>query len=127
MQAFAKMTTTAAFSDARYLSGDLDMDEASPIESNWDELVAAGKEFGKARNLQASAQKFQEAYDLSRSFSHTDDRRAESAYFLAYARYVQKQLRTRTIRWQERSAEKMFGHLLHAWCYLQGLRRTRSR
>ena len=77
------------------------MDEASPIESNWDELVAAGKEFGKARNLQASAQKFQEAYDLSRSFSHTDDRRAESAYFLAYARYVQKQLRTASTLFKE--------------------------
>ncbi|MBI1272140.1 hypothetical protein GC174_17065 [bacterium] len=56
----------------------------------WQKLVGEGKSAGRARDLHGSALKFQDAYDLSRSFEKNDPRRGESAYYLAYARYVEQ-------------------------------------
>lgn len=56
----------------------------------WQKLVNEGKNAGRQRDLRGSASKFQDAYNVSRSFERDDPRRGESAYYLAYARYVEQ-------------------------------------
>lgn len=56
----------------------------------WEKLVSEGKNAGRARDVHGSASKFQDAYNVSRSFERNDPRRGESAYYLAYARYVEQ-------------------------------------
>lgn len=58
--------------------------------AQWEFLVREGKNAGRHRDVQLSASKFQEAYDVSRSFPQNDPRRGESAYYLAYARYIEQ-------------------------------------
>ena len=58
--------------------------------ARWQALVSEGKEAGRRRDLHDSASKFQDAYDVSRSFEQNDPRRGESAYYLAYARYIEQ-------------------------------------
>ncbi len=58
--------------------------------SDWARCISDGKNAGKQRNLSLSAQKFEEAYKISRDFPVDDKRRGESAYYLAYARYIEK-------------------------------------
>lgn len=58
--------------------------------ATWDDLVAEGKELGRQRNLRGSLEKFDQAYEISREFDAQDSRRGESAYYLAYAKYVSK-------------------------------------
>lgn len=56
----------------------------------WQKLVSEGKNAGRQRDLRVSASKFQDAYDVSRSFERDDPRRGESAYYLAYSRYIEQ-------------------------------------
>ncbi len=56
----------------------------------WQQLVSEGKSAGRQRDLYGSASKFQDAYNVSRSFERDDPRRGESAYYLAYARYIEQ-------------------------------------
>ncbi len=56
----------------------------------WQKLVSEGKNAGRQRDLRGSASKFQDAYNVSRSFERDDPRRGESAYYLAYARYIEQ-------------------------------------
>jgi tetratricopeptide (TPR) repeat protein len=58
--------------------------------SDWSVRISEGKNAGKGRNLKLSADKFEQAYRISRGFAPDDKRRGESAYYLAYARYVAK-------------------------------------
>ncbi len=60
-------------------------------DEKWQSLVKDGKEAGRNKNLRMSAEKFQRAYEASRSFAIDDLRRGESAYYLAYARYLEHQ------------------------------------
>lgn len=64
-------------------------DKVSDAE-RWQKLVSEGKNAGRQRDLRRSASKFQDAYDVSRSFDNDDPRRGESAYYLAYARYIEQ-------------------------------------
>jgi tetratricopeptide (TPR) repeat protein len=59
--------------------------------AHWQALVEQGKHAGRLKDIHGSALKFQEAYDVSRSFPENDPRRGESAYYLAYARFVEQQ------------------------------------
>lgn len=58
-------------------------------EATWTALVKSGKEAGRNKNLKSSAEKFAQAYETSRAFPEQDSRRGESAYYLAYTRYLE--------------------------------------
>lgn len=56
---------------------------------SWETLVALGKEAGRNKDITSSAQHFFDAYEVSRTFEKQDPRCGESAYFLAFTRYLQ--------------------------------------
>lgn len=66
------------------------MPTAQENAENWQQLVNKGKDAGRSKNVDASAEYFLSAYHQSKEFPETDPRRGQSAYFLAFTRYVQK-------------------------------------
>lgn len=54
----------------------------------WELLVKRGKDAGRNKDIAASAEYFAAAYELSKSFARIDPRRGESAYFLAFTKYL---------------------------------------
>ncbi len=58
------------------------------MTTDWESLIDKAKGLGREKDLKGSTDLFQRAYDLSRDFEQGDLRRGESAYYLAYGRYV---------------------------------------
>lgn len=69
----------------------MSMKKTKQESESWSLFVSEGKAAGRNKDLRLSSENFQNAYEASRTFSVGDSRRAESAYYLAYTRYLQKQ------------------------------------
>lgn len=66
------------------------MGNKTDIEAKWLRLVKSGTNAARAKEFAAASAKFREAYELSRKLPDGDRRRGESAYHLAYARFLER-------------------------------------
>jgi len=64
------------------------MSAKKQLEDKWHNLMESGKSAARNKDRTASTANFQEAYQLSRSFANDDRKRGESAYHLAYVKFL---------------------------------------
>ncbi len=66
------------------------MQKETNNNEKWATLITEAKAAGVSKNTLLAESKFEDAYEISRSFQPSDPRRGEIAYYLAYARFVNK-------------------------------------